>query len=46
MMRWLLLLCLLIPTTAHAGDGLDVRGWLSRPGVKVLATSVGTPPSM
>ena len=36
-MRWLLLLVLLLPQPAYAGDGLDVRGWLSRPGVKLLA---------
>ena len=37
MMRWLLLLCLLLPAPAHAGDDLDVKTWLSRPGVKLLA---------
>ncbi len=37
MMRWLLLFCLLLPGPVRAGDGLDVKTWLSRPGVKLLA---------
>ena len=37
MAKWLLLLSMLIPRLANAGDGLDVRDWLSRPGVKLLA---------
>ena len=37
MMRWLFLLSLLFASPVHAGDGLDVKAWLSRPGVKVLA---------
>ena len=37
MAKWLLLLTMLLPRLANAGDGLDVRDWLSRPGVKLLA---------
>ena len=35
--KWLLVLSLLIARPAFAGDGLDVKDWLSRPGVKLLA---------
>ena len=37
MAKWLLLLFMVIARPALAGDGLDVRDWLSRPGVKLLA---------
>jgi thiol-disulfide isomerase/thioredoxin len=37
MAKWLLLLSMLLARPAFAGDGLDVRDWLSRPGVKLLA---------
>ena len=36
MAKWLLLL-MLIPRPVVAGDGVDVKDWLSRPGVKLLA---------
>ena len=37
-MRKILLLCaLLMASPALAADGLDVKDWLSRPGVKLLA---------
>ena len=37
MAKWLLLLSMLIARPVFAGDGLDVKDWLSRPGVKLLA---------
>ena len=37
MAKWLLLLSLIAARPAYAGDGLDVKDWLSRPGVKLLA---------
>jgi thiol-disulfide isomerase/thioredoxin len=35
--KWLLMLSILLARPAFAGDGLDVKDWLSRPGVKLLA---------
>ena len=37
MAKWLLVVVLLAARPAYAGDGLDVKDWLSRPGVKLLA---------
>ena len=37
MAKWLLVLSLIAARPAYAGDGLDVKDWLSRPGVKLLA---------
>ena len=37
MAKWLLLIMLLVARPAQGGDGLDVKAWLSRPGVKLLA---------
>jgi len=37
MAKWLLMFSILVARPALAGSGLDVREWLSRPGVKVLA---------
>ena len=37
MAKWLLVLSLLVVRPANANDGLDVKAWLSRPGVKLLA---------
>jgi thiol-disulfide isomerase/thioredoxin len=37
MAKWLLVFVLIAARPAFAGDGLDVRDWLSRPGVKLLA---------
>ena len=36
MAKWLLLLLALIPRPVLAGDGVDVKDWLNRPGVKLL----------
>ena len=36
----LLTVTLLTPCNAHASDGLDVRAWLSRPGVRMLAVEL------
>ena len=37
MAKWLLMLLVIAARPAFADDGLDVRDWLSRPGVKLLA---------
>ncbi|MFH1531722.1 MAG: PEGA domain-containing protein [Pseudomonadota bacterium] len=37
MAKWLLLLLALIPRPSLGGEGVDVKDWLSRPGVKLLA---------
>ena len=37
MAKWLVLLSMLVARPAFAGDGLDVKEWLARPGVKLLA---------
>ena len=37
MTKWLLVLLVLIPRPVVAGDGVDVKDWLSRPGAKLLA---------
>ena len=37
MTKWLLVMMALIAQPAIAGDELDVKDWLSRPGVKLLA---------
>ena len=37
MAKWLLVVVLLAARPAYAGDGLDAKDWLSRPGVKLLA---------
>ena len=40
MAKWLLVVSLLIARPAFAGDGLDVKAWLSRPGVRMLAVEL------
>jgi thiol-disulfide isomerase/thioredoxin len=37
MAKWLILILVLLARPAVAGDGLEVKDWLSRPGVKLLA---------